>query len=71
MATNDDIRVLQERLIKILPRYASKQQIKDILRSRKTQLEDLRGQTESIDSGADEIEAVAEDLEQRITALEA
>ena len=66
-----EIRTLQSRLIKALPRYLQKQQVTDILRSRKTQLEDLRGQTTSIETGTDRIEAAAEDLEQRVAALEA
>jgi hypothetical protein len=65
-----EIRTLQTRLIKKLPRYVSKTQIRDILRGRKTQVADLRGQVTEIEGGLDDLEAIAEDLDRRITALE-
>lgn len=70
MSTLTDIKSIQDRLFHHkLKLYASRQQIGDIQRQRRNQLEALRGQLSELEEGADQLEARAEDLERRIAAL--
>jgi len=51
--------------------YIQMEDVHTLVRRRKTQVEELRGQKTTLGKGADSLEQTAEDLDRRITLLEA
>lgn len=69
MSVLGNIQVLQDRLMRKVGAYAQKRDVETVVRRRKTQVEELRGQIATLTEGAEGLEKSAEDLEQRVAAL--
>jgi hypothetical protein len=70
MSVQSEIHRIQDSLLRKVGAYVQKQHGDDLVRTRKTQMEVVRGRLEEIEKGTGDLEAVAEDLEQRVAALE-